>query len=76
MRYRIVNRWLSIRFNLISCGIIGAAGFVAVATPGISASLAGFALAFASTITHDVCSLIVLLHCVTNSSDTFSFCLL
>lgn len=50
----LVNRWLSIRFNLISSCIIGVTGFVAVASPTISASLAGFALAFASTITGDV----------------------
>ncbi|KZP24950.1 multidrug resistance-associated ABC transporter [Athelia psychrophila] len=49
-----VNRWLSIRFNLISCCIIAIAGFVAVLSPAISASLAGFALAFASTITMDI----------------------
>jgi hypothetical protein len=54
MRPCSVNRWLSVRFNLISSGIIGVTGFVAVASPAISASLAGFALAFASTITNDV----------------------
>jgi hypothetical protein len=36
-----------------SC-IIGVTGFVAVASPAMSASLAGFALAFASTISNDV----------------------
>lgn len=50
----IVNRWLSVRFNLISACVIGITGFVAVASPAINASLAGFALAFASTITNDV----------------------
>ena len=50
----IVNRWLSVRFNLISACVIGITGFVAVASPSISASLAGFALAFASTVTNDV----------------------
>ncbi|KAF7972890.1 hypothetical protein HWV62_16688 [Athelia sp. TMB] len=49
-----VNRWLSIRFNLISCCIIAIAGLVAVVSPAVSASLAGFALAFASTITMDI----------------------
>lgn len=53
--FKSVNRWLSIRFNLISCCIIAIVGFVAVLSPAISASLAGFALAFASTITMDVC---------------------
>lgn len=52
--FLIVNRWLSVRFNLISACVIGITGFVAVASPTISASLAGFALAFASTITNDV----------------------
>jgi hypothetical protein len=55
MRPLSVNRWLSVRFNLISSGVIGITGFVAVASPTISASLAGFALAFASTITYEVC---------------------
>ncbi|ESK87928.1 atp-binding cassette transporter [Moniliophthora roreri MCA 2997] len=49
-----VNRWLSIRFNLLSCGIVGAMAAVAVANPNIGASIAGFSLAFASTITNDL----------------------
>ncbi|KAG6901340.1 hypothetical protein C0995_013396 [Termitomyces sp. Mi166 len=49
-----VNRWLSTRFNLLSCGVIGVTGLVSLLTPGISASLAGFALTFASTITNDL----------------------
>ncbi len=49
-----VNRWLSARFNLLSAAVVGATGFVAILTPGISASTAGFALAFASTISNDV----------------------
>ncbi|KAF8955330.1 multidrug resistance-associated ABC transporter [Flammula alnicola] len=49
-----VNRWLSVRFNLLSAGIVGATGLVCLITPGISASTAGFALAFASTITGDL----------------------
>ncbi|KAG6899520.1 hypothetical protein C0995_005779, partial [Termitomyces sp. Mi166 len=49
-----VNRWLSMRFNLLSCGVIGVTGLVSLLTPGISASLAGFALTFASTITNDL----------------------
>lgn len=49
-----VNRWLSVRFNLVSSGIVGATGLVCLVTPGISASFAGFALAFASTITGDL----------------------
>lgn len=49
-----VNRWLSIRFNLLSAAIVGAAGLACLVTPSISASLAGFALAFASSITGDL----------------------
>ncbi|PPR02009.1 hypothetical protein CVT24_011132 [Panaeolus cyanescens] len=49
-----VNRWLSIRFNLLSSGIVGATGVACLITPSISASAAGFALAFASTITNDL----------------------
>ncbi|KAF9484310.1 multidrug resistance-associated ABC transporter [Pholiota conissans] len=49
-----VNRWLSVRFNLLSAGIVGATGLVCLITPSISASAAGFALAFASTITIDL----------------------
>ncbi|KAF8178248.1 multidrug resistance-associated ABC transporter [Pholiota molesta] len=49
-----VNRWLSVRFNLLSAGIVGATGLVCLITPSISASMAGFALAFASTITGDL----------------------
>ena len=49
-----VNRWLSIRFNLLSCGIVGAMAVLAVWNPAISASVAGFSLAFATTITHDL----------------------
>ncbi|KAG7095389.1 hypothetical protein E1B28_006144 [Marasmius oreades] len=49
-----VNRWLSVRFNLLSCGIVGAMAVVAVWNPGLSASIAGFSLAFASTITGDL----------------------
>jgi hypothetical protein len=49
-----VNRWLSVRFNLLSAGIVGATGLACLITPGVSASTAGFALAFASTITTDL----------------------
>ncbi|EIN08192.1 multidrug resistance-associated ABC transporter [Punctularia strigosozonata HHB-11173 SS5] len=49
-----VNRWLSIRFNLLSSVIVGLTGLMAILTPSIDASLAGFALAFASTVTNDI----------------------
>ncbi|KAK2461264.1 hypothetical protein APHAL10511_006791 [Amanita phalloides] len=49
-----VNRWLSIRFNLLSTGIVGAIAIVALLTPSISASFAGFALTFAATVSYDL----------------------
>jgi hypothetical protein len=49
-----VNRWLSIRFNLLSAAVVGVTGVVCLVTPSISAATAGFALAFASTITSDL----------------------
>ncbi|KAH9478408.1 ABC transporter 7 [Psilocybe cubensis] len=49
-----VNRWLSVRFNLLSAGIVGSTALVCLITPSITASMAGFALAFASTITNDL----------------------
>lgn len=52
--FHTVNRWLSVRFNLLSAGIVGAIALVCLITPSISASAAGFALAFASTITGDL----------------------
>lgn len=53
-----VNRWLSTRFNLLSCALIGLTGFVAVLSPSISAALAGFALTFASNVTHNLLFLV------------------
>ncbi|KAJ7485641.1 multidrug resistance-associated ABC transporter [Mycena latifolia] len=53
-----VNRWLSIRFNILSSIIMGAIALVAVLNGNISASLAGFALAFANTITGDLLFLV------------------
>ena len=50
----VVNRWLSVRFNLFSACIIGMAAFVTILTPTIDAALAGFILAFATTVTNDV----------------------
>ncbi|KAL5499202.1 hypothetical protein ACEPAH_1720 [Sanghuangporus vaninii] len=49
-----VNRWVSTRFNLLSSAIVGATGVVALINPNITASLAGFTLAFASTVTNDL----------------------
>lgn len=49
-----VNRWLSIRFNLLSAVIVGLTAFVSILSPTIDAALAGFILAFASTVTNDI----------------------
>ncbi|KAJ7785356.1 multidrug resistance-associated ABC transporter [Mycena maculata] len=53
-----VNRWLSIRFNILSSLIMGLIALMAVLNGSISASLAGFALAFANTITNDLLFLV------------------
>ena len=39
---------------MVSCGIVGVTAAVAVLNPNIDASLAGFALAFANSITNDL----------------------
>ena len=49
-----MNRWLSMRFNLLSSAVVGVTGFALVLTPSVDASLAGFALAFATTISNDI----------------------
>ena len=54
----VVNRWLSVRFNLLSSVVIGITGLVCLVTPSISASTAGFALAFASMITGNLLYLV------------------
>ncbi|KAF5389660.1 hypothetical protein D9757_004116 [Collybiopsis confluens] len=53
-----VNRWLSIRFNLLSSAVVGVIACIAVMNPLISASLAGFSIAFANTITNDLLFLV------------------
>ncbi|KAH9947499.1 multidrug resistance-associated ABC transporter [Amylocystis lapponica] len=53
-----VNRWLSARFNLLSSAVVGVTGFIAILSPNITASTAGFALAFANTITGDLLFLV------------------
>ena len=50
----VVNRWLLVRFNLLSSVIVGVTGIMCLVTPSISASTAGFALTFASTIADDL----------------------
>lgn len=53
-----VNCWLSIRLNLLSCALITLTGLIAVLSPTISASLAGFTFVFASDISHNVLFLV------------------
>ncbi|KZV66005.1 ATP-binding cassette transporter [Peniophora sp. CONT] len=53
-----VNRWLSVRFNILSAVIIGATGLVSVLTTRIDAALAGFMLAFAANISNDILFLV------------------
>lgn len=53
-----VNRWLSARFNMLSAAVVGVTAFLAVLSPSVSASTAGFALTFASTITNDLLFLV------------------
>lgn len=50
----LVNRWLSVRFNVLSSGIMGVMALVAVLNPRVDAALAGFALAFANGVTSDL----------------------
>ncbi|KAH6918109.1 ATP-binding cassette transporter [Coprinopsis sp. MPI-PUGE-AT-0042] len=45
-----VNRWVSIRVQLLSAVVVAAVGALSVMRPAISASLAGFALAVASDL--------------------------
>jgi hypothetical protein len=39
---------------MLSSLVVGVTGLVVLLTPGVDASLAGFALAFASNLTHEV----------------------
>ena len=49
-----VNRWLSARFNLLSSVMIGVTAVIVLTAPGVTAAMAGFALAFASGVSHDL----------------------
>ncbi|CAE6493905.1 unnamed protein product [Rhizoctonia solani] len=49
-----VNRWLSVRFNILSALITAITGAVMLIDKNVDASFAGFALAFASTISGDL----------------------
>ncbi|KAH9475078.1 ABC transporter 7 [Psilocybe cubensis] len=48
------NRWVSTRFSLISSTIVSISALICLVTPSVSASLAGFILTFASTISEDI----------------------
>ena len=56
-QYGTVNRWLSARFLLLSSCIVALVALIAVMTPTIDASLAGFALAFSDSLLMDVSTL-------------------
>lgn len=47
-----VNRWLSIRFSLLSAVVVGATGAVLVGSTSVDAALAGFALTFSLNISN------------------------
>jgi ABC-type multidrug transport system fused ATPase/permease subunit len=49
-----VNRWLSARCNLLSSFLVGIIAVIVLIAPGMTAGMAGFALAFANTISHDL----------------------
>ncbi|KAL7425146.1 hypothetical protein Q5752_000834 [Cryptotrichosporon argae] len=49
-----VNRWLSARFNLFSAGIVGCTAGAVLIAPGTTAAMAGFALSFASGVSHSI----------------------
>ncbi|KDQ21679.1 hypothetical protein BOTBODRAFT_26106 [Botryobasidium botryosum FD-172 SS1] len=46
--------WLSARFNLLSSVVVGVTGVIVLVNRSVDASFAGFALAFASTVTNDL----------------------
>ncbi|OCB86633.1 multidrug resistance-associated ABC transporter [Sanghuangporus baumii] len=49
-----VNRWVSTRINLLSSMIVAVTAVIALVNPDIDASLAGYTLVFATTVTQDV----------------------
>ncbi|KIP06804.1 hypothetical protein PHLGIDRAFT_106557 [Phlebiopsis gigantea 11061_1 CR5-6] len=53
-----VSRWVSVRFNLLSSAAVGVVAVTVVSNASISASTAGFALAFATSLTDDLLSLV------------------
>ncbi|WVQ79183.1 hypothetical protein IAT38_001279 [Cryptococcus sp. DSM 104549] len=49
-----VNRWLSARFNLLSSVMVGLTAVSILLAPGVDAAMAGFAMAFAGTVGHNL----------------------
>ena len=49
-----VNRWLSVRFNMLSTLVVSLMALLAVLNPNIDAALAGFALTFGNSITGEI----------------------
>lgn len=49
-----LNRWLSARFNMLSSAVLGVTACAVLWSPSISAATAGFALAFANTVSGDL----------------------
>lgn len=52
--YRGANRWLSVRFSLLSAGAAFICAVILVYTPLVDASLAGFALSFVLNVSNDI----------------------
>jgi ABC-type multidrug transport system fused ATPase/permease subunit len=48
------SQLMSARFNLLSSVVIGVTALICLYAPGVDASMAGFALAFANTSSHDL----------------------
>ncbi|KAG8779851.1 hypothetical protein FRC12_023787 [Ceratobasidium sp. 428] len=53
-----VNRWVSLRFNMIAVGIITLTAIAIMWDPSIDASFAGFAISMAVGITYDIILLV------------------
>jgi hypothetical protein len=54
----IVNRWISVRFNILSTVIIGVTAVVIVRDTNIDASYGGLAMAFITGITGEILFLV------------------
>lgn len=55
----VANRWLSVRFSLLSALLVGATGILLlILSDKVSASVAGFALSFALNISNNMLFLV------------------